>query len=72
MHTCSGALQVREIAAEIGVRFVGLGSDPVSQPGDVAFMPKRRYRILDAYVASPDGLGRELCLSSTSTQVRAW
>ena len=66
-------MQVRDIAEEIGLRFVGLGSDPVSRPGDVPYIPKRRYHIVDRYhtSSSRDGFGREFMLSTTSTQVCA-
>lgn len=66
-------MQVRDIAEEIDLRFVGLGSDPVSRPGDVPYIPKRRYHIVDRYhtSSSRDGIGREFMLSTTSTQVRA-
>lgn len=61
--------EVRAIAAEIGVRFVGSGTDPASSIEDVAFVPKQRYRILDEYLTDADGYGRELLLNTTSTQV---
>src|SRR3974377_1969060 len=38
--------QVREVAAPLGIGFLGLGMTPVWTRGDVPVMPKGRYRIM--------------------------
>ena len=40
-HCC---VQVKTIAEEVGVAFLGIGFDPKWQVADVPIMPKNRYR----------------------------
>lgn len=66
-------MQVKAIAAEIGVGFLGCGVDPLTHQDDIEYMPKRRYGMLDRYLISRNGdpaLTREWLASITSTQVR--
>ena len=46
---CCGA-QVKTIAEEVGVAFLGIGFDPKWQVADVPIMPKDRYRRVPACV----------------------
>jgi glutamate--cysteine ligase len=41
--------EVREIAAPLGVRFIGIGARPWGTLDDIPWLPKRRYAIMRAY-----------------------
>ena len=62
--------QVRELAAEVGVRFMTLGFDPTSAPEAVPIMPKNRYDIMRAYMPTVGTLGLDMMLRSCTIQVR--
>merc|ERR1712178_545961 len=49
-ETQSHLYQMKTIAAEYGVSFVGLGFDPISKMEDVPVMPKARYSIMKQYM----------------------
>lgn len=42
--------QVKEIAAELGVGFVGLGFDPKWAVSEIPIMPKGRYQLMKSYM----------------------
>ena len=42
--------QVKDIADEIGVGFIGLGAAPEWHHDDMPLMPKGRYKLMDAYM----------------------
>src|SRR5215468_7261594 len=53
-RTCSELMahlaQVREVAAPMGIGFLGLGMTPTWKRSDVPVMPKGRYRIMTGYM----------------------
>jgi len=63
-------VQVKEMGAEVGVRFLTLGFDPTSATENVPIMPKNRYDIMRAYMPTRGTLGLDMMLRSCTIQVR--
>ncbi|KAK9806992.1 hypothetical protein WJX72_009829 [[Myrmecia] bisecta] len=61
--------QVKTIAAEMGVAFLGLGFDPKWRVADVPIMPKQRYRIMREYMPTRGTLGHDMMFRSCTIQV---
>ena len=61
--------QVKTLAEEVGVNFLGVGFDPVSRTEDVPIMPKARYDIMRAYMPTVGTMGLHMMLRSTTIQV---
>lgn len=61
--------EVRAVGAELGVRFVGIGADPVTPLDGIPFMPKGRYRIMRAYMPTRGSLGHEMMTNTCTVQV---
>jgi glutamate--cysteine ligase len=61
--------QVKEVAAEMGVGFLGLGFNPKWKREDVTWMPKGRYRIMRAYMPKRGNLGLDMMLRTCTVQV---
>ncbi len=61
--------QVREVAQEIGVGFLGLGFNPKLRREDVPVMPKGRYGIMRRYMPTKGDLGLDMMLRSCTVQV---
>ncbi len=61
--------QVREVAGELGIGFLGLGFNPKWQREDVFVMPKGRYDIMRRYMPSKGGHGLDMMLRSCTVQV---
>jgi glutamate--cysteine ligase len=61
--------QVKEVAAELGIGFVGLGYHPKWLHGDMPTMPKGRYGIMRRYMPTKGSMGLEMMHSTCTVQV---
>jgi glutamate--cysteine ligase len=61
--------QVKEVASELGVGFLGIGFNPKWRRDDVSWMPKGRYRIMRAYMPKRGKLGLDMMLRTCTVQV---
>ena len=62
-------VQVKAVAREMDVGFLGLGFDPKWRREDVPVMPKGRYRLMLDYMPTKGGLGQDMMLRSCTVQV---
>lgn len=60
--------QVREVADELGLAFLGLGFQPKWALEDVPIMPKGRYKIMRDYMPKVGRLGRQMMFRSCTVQ----
>jgi glutamate--cysteine ligase len=60
--------QVREVAAPLGIGFLGLGMTPVWKRSEVAVMPKGRYRIMTNYMPKVGSLGLDMMYRTCTVQ----
>jgi glutamate--cysteine ligase len=71
-QTCSevgGHLrEVRAIADELDIGFLGLGFQPLTALEDVPMMPKGRYQIMRRYMGRVGRLGRQMMFRSCTVQ----
>jgi glutamate--cysteine ligase len=71
-RTCSELMahlaQLREVAAPLGVGFLGLGMTPVWRRSDVPMMPKGRYRIMTDYMPKVGKLGLDMMYRTCTVQ----
>ena len=61
--------QVKEVGAEIGAGFLGLGFQPKWRRQDIPLMPKGRYGIMTAYMPTRGSLGLDMMYRSATVQV---
>ncbi|GAA4222561.1 glutamate--cysteine ligase [Sagittula sp. NFXS13] len=61
--------EVKGVADEIGVGFIGLGAAPEWMHDDVPLMPKGRYKLMDAYMPTVGTTGREMMRRTCTVQV---
>lgn len=61
--------QVKAIAEEMGIVFVGLGYRPEKQNGSVPWMPKGRYKIMREYMPKKGTLGLDMMQNTCTVQV---
>jgi len=61
--------QVKAVAKEMDVGFLGLGFDPKWRREDVPIMPKGRYRLMLDYMPTKGNLGQDMMLRSCTVQV---
>ena len=61
--------QVREVAKELGVGFLGLGFAPRVRLDETPVMPKGRYKIMSAYMDKMGKLGRDMMFRTCTVQV---
>ena len=61
--------QIREIADELDIGFLGIGFDPKHALADVPVMPKSRYDIMRRYMPTKGGLGLEMMFRTCTVQV---
>jgi glutamate--cysteine ligase len=61
--------QVKEIAGELGIGFLGLGYNPKWTREDMPWMPKGRYAIMRDYMPTKGSLGLEMMQSTCTVQV---
>ncbi len=71
-RTCSELMahlaQVREVAAPLGIGFLGLGMTPSWKRSDVPMMPKGRYRIMTDYMPKVGRLGLDMMYRTCTVQ----
>jgi glutamate--cysteine ligase len=71
-RTCSELMahlaQLREVAAPLGIGFLGLGMTPVWKRSDVPVMPKGRYRIMTNYMPKVGRLGLDMMYRTCTVQ----
>jgi glutamate--cysteine ligase len=60
--------EVREVADELGLAFLGLGFSPKCSLDDTPIMPKGRYKIMRDYMARVGRLGRQMMFRSCTVQ----
>ncbi|QDZ23875.1 glutamate--cysteine ligase [Chloropicon primus] len=68
-ETQSHLHQMKSIAAEQGIAFLGLGFDPSSTFPECPMMPKNRYNIMKAYMPTRGNLGHDMMFRSCTIQV---
>ncbi|MFQ5764978.1 MAG: glutamate--cysteine ligase, partial [Rhodospirillales bacterium] len=61
--------QVKAIARELGIGFIGLGFNPKWPNSEMPWMPKGRYEIMREYMPKKGALGLEMMKSSCTVQV---
>ena len=61
--------ELSDIAAEIGVVFVGLGVQPVSPLEEIEWVPKGRYGIMGPYMNRVGQLGQRMMKQTATVQV---
>ncbi|OHC73932.1 MAG: glutamate--cysteine ligase [Rhodospirillales bacterium RIFCSPLOWO2_02_FULL_58_16] len=61
--------QVKAVADEMGIGFMGLGYQPKWPLAEIPWMPKARYAIMREYMPKKGGKGLEMMLSSCTVQV---
>ena len=61
--------QVKAVAEQMDVGFLGLGFDPKWQRDKIPIMPKGRYRLMLAYMPTRGDLGPDMMLRSCTVQV---
>lgn len=59
---------LREVADPLGIGFLGLGMTPNWSRADVPVMPKRRYRIMTAYMPKVGGHGLDMMYRTSTVQ----
>jgi glutamate--cysteine ligase len=60
--------EVKAVADEIGIGFIGLGFDPLWRRDQVPVMPKGRYDIMRAYMPKVGKLGLDMMLRTCTVQ----
>ena len=60
--------EVKTVASEIGLGFIGLGFDPSWSRAEVPVMPKGRYNIMRAYMPKVGNLGLDMMLRTCTVQ----
>ena len=61
--------QVSEVAAELGLGFLGIGFTPDWKRENISIMPKQRYDIMRSYMPKKGQLGLDMMLRSSTIQV---
>ncbi|WP_281824253.1 glutamate--cysteine ligase [Jannaschia rubra] len=61
--------EVKSVADEIGVRFIGLGAAPIWRHEDMPLMPKGRYKLMDAYMDKVGTMGKTMMRRTCTVQV---
>jgi len=61
--------EVKDIADEIGVGFIGLGAAPIWDHEQMPLMPKGRYKLMDAYMGKVGTMGRSMMRRTCTVQV---
>ena len=61
--------EVKDIADEIGVGFIGLGAAPIWDHDEMPLMPKGRYKLMDAYMGKVGTMGRSMMRRTCTVQV---
>ena len=61
--------EVKDIADEIGVGFIGLGAAPIWMHDQMPLMPKGRYKLMDAYMQKVGTTGTTMMRRTCTVQV---
>ncbi|OEJ67534.1 glutamate--cysteine ligase [Magnetovibrio blakemorei] len=61
--------QVKSVAAEMGIGFLGVGYQPKWPRTEMPWMPKNRYAIMQKYMPTRGGLGLDMMQSTCTVQV---
>ncbi|MCF6233169.1 MAG: glutamate--cysteine ligase [Rhodobacteraceae bacterium] len=61
--------EVKDVADEIGVGFIGLGAAPIWKHEDMPLMPKGRYALMDDYMGRVGTMGRVMMRRTCTVQV---
>ncbi len=61
--------QVKKVASELDIVFLGLGYRPLWTGDDVPWMPKGRYKIMREYMKKKGNLGTEMMQNTCTVQV---
>jgi glutamate--cysteine ligase len=61
--------EVKEIADEIGVGFIGLGAAPIWMHDQMPLMPKGRYKLMDSYMQRVGTMGTTMMRRTCTVQV---
>lgn len=61
--------QVKTIAADLGIVFLGLGYRPEEITGDIPWVPKGRYKIMRDYMPKKGTLGLDMMQNTCTVQV---
>ena len=61
--------EVREVADELRLGFLGMGFQPKWRRDEMPWMPKDRYRIMRAYMPKVGGLGLDMMTRTCTVQV---
>ncbi|QPM90726.1 glutamate--cysteine ligase [Pseudooceanicola algae] len=61
--------EVKDIADEIGVGFIGLGAAPIWQHDEMPLMPKGRYKLMDSYMQKVGTAGQTMMRRTCTVQV---
>ncbi|MDO6797878.1 glutamate--cysteine ligase [Shimia thalassica] len=61
--------EVKDIADEIGVGFIGLGAAPIWTHEEMPLMPKGRYRLMNDYMEKVGTMGRAMMRRTCTVQV---
>lgn len=61
--------QVKQIAARLGIGFLGMGFQPKWPRADVPWMPKGRYKIMREYMPKRGSKGLDMMLRTCTVQV---
>ena len=61
-------MEVKQVADQIGIGFLGVGFDPMWKREDVPVMPKGRYNIMRAYMPKKGNLGLDMMLRTSTIQ----
>jgi glutamate--cysteine ligase len=61
--------EVKDIADEIGVGFIGLGAAPTWTHDEMPLMPKGRYKLMNEYMAKVGTMGRVMMRRTCTVQV---
>ena len=61
-------MEVKQVADQINLGFIGAGFDPKWRREDVPVMPKGRYAIMRAYMPKKGGLGLDMMLRTCTIQ----
>jgi glutamate--cysteine ligase len=71
-QTCSELMahlaQVKEVARQLGIGFLGLGMTPTWSRAQIPMMPKGRYRIMTAYMPKVGKLGLDMMYRTCTVQ----
>ena len=60
---------VKDIADEVGVGFIGLGAAPIWTHEDMPLMPKGRYKLMDGYMQKVGTMGTTMMRRTCTVQV---